>query len=194
MPEIAGILLAAGRGERFDRPGNKLLAPLADGRPVGVAALSNMRAAGIEVYAVVAAPDDRLAASLASQAVRLVVNPDAGNGMGSSLACGIAAAAHAQAWVVGLADMPWIRSSTVRAVIDALRGGAVLAAPRYRGRRGHPVGFGTPFRAALLALGGRSGARALLEQHRAELKLVDVDDPGILVDIDTPGDLDAPPG
>jgi molybdenum cofactor cytidylyltransferase len=189
VPEVAGILLAAGRGERFERPGNKLLAPLADGTPVGVAALRNMKAAGIEVYAVVAAPDDRLSASLKSEGARVVVNPDAGSGMGTSLACGVAATAPVQAWVVGLADMPWIQSSTVRAVVDALRRGAVLAAPRYRGRRGHPVGFGARFRAALLELGGDGGARALLEQHRVELRVIDLDDPGVLVDIDTLGDL-----
>jgi molybdenum cofactor cytidylyltransferase len=109
--------------------------------------------------------------------------------MGASLACGVEASAEAAGWVVALADMPWIEASTIRRVADAIAAGASLAAPCYRGERGHPVGFAASHRAALLALGGDEGARAILSRAGASLLRVDVDDPGVLRDVDTAGDL-----
>ncbi len=124
---------------------------------------------------------------------RLVTNPKPDRGMGTSLACGIAAAGDADAWLVGLADMPWIRPSTVRSLVDALREGARLVAPSYRGRRGHPVGFGAPLRDPLLQLRGDSGARVLLQEPGSRLKRIEVDDPGILLDVDAPQAIDRTP-
>ncbi|MDE2259940.1 MAG: hypothetical protein KGK17_06425, partial [Betaproteobacteria bacterium] len=59
---------------------------------------------------------------------------------------------------------------------------------RYRGQRGNPVGFSSHFREALMALRGDQGARRLLDVHRQEVCWLDVDDPGILLDIDVPND------
>src|SRR5581483_1569221 len=93
----------------------------------------------------------------------------------------------AEGWIVALADMPRIQSSTIEAVARALDGGASLVAPFYAGQRGHPVGFGAGHREALLSLDGDSGARALLKSER--VMRLDVDDAGILRDVDTPEDL-----
>ena len=86
--------------------------------------------------------------------------------------------------------MPRIRPETVRAVARALAGGAALAAPRYRGERGHPVGFSSRFRDELLALDDDSGARGIVARHRDELVLLDCDDAGIVLDVDVPEDLE----
>jgi molybdenum cofactor cytidylyltransferase len=133
--------------------------------------------------------DSALAASLAATGARVVVCADADDGMGRSLACGVAATAQADAWIVALADMPWIAPATYAAVIAALRGGAVVAAPFHRGERGHPVGFGGGCKAALLALTGDEGARSVIGARRDLLQRIDVDDPGALSDVDTPADL-----
>jgi molybdenum cofactor cytidylyltransferase len=110
-------------------------------------------------------------------------------GMGASLAHGVAQARGADGWVVALADMPRIQPETVKSVISALQQGALIAAPVYKGERGHPVGFGAALRDELLALDGDQGARALLERHRDSVRLIDCDDPGILIDIDRKSDL-----
>src|SRR5690349_10725836 len=109
--------------------------------------------------------------------------------MGASLACAVRAARDAGGFVVALADMPFIRSSTIAAVRDALAAGAPLAAPYFRARRGHPVGISANFRGELESLRGDEGARKLLGAHEASLVKVPVGDPGVLRDIDTPQDL-----
>jgi molybdenum cofactor cytidylyltransferase len=109
--------------------------------------------------------------------------------MGASLACGISACADADAWLIALADMPFVLPGTIARVAAALRGGAALAAPIFQGRRGHPVGLDRRFAPALLALTGDTGARTLLAQYDAQLIRVACDDPGVLRDVDTPADI-----
>lgn len=111
--------------------------------------------------------------------------------MGYSLAAGVAASRDARGWLVALADMPCIRVATLQAVAELIGGGAALAAPSYAGRRGHPVGFAARWRGALLALEGDEGARAILEQSRFLLHVLETDDPGVLQDVDSPADLAA---
>lgn len=191
---IVGILLAAGRATRFG--GDKLLAPLADGAadipsgtPVGVAAARHLVAALPESIAVVRPGDAALSVVLRATGLRIVECERAEEGMGASLACGVAAARDADAWIVALADMPWIASSTILAVAQAIEHGDDLAAPFYQGRRGHPVGFARRHYAALAALGGDSGARAVVEGARDRLVPIDVTDPGVLRDVDRAEDL-----
>ena len=114
---------------------------------------------------------------------------DAARGMGASLAHGVAQARGADGWVIALADMPRIAPETIRRIIAALEEGAPIAAPARAGERGHPVGFAASLRDELLALTGDQGARAVLERHPGELKLVECDDPGILLDVDRKGDI-----
>jgi molybdenum cofactor cytidylyltransferase len=93
---------------------------------------------------------------------------------------------------VALGDMPFVRPSSIAAVRDALAGGAALAAPFWRTRRGHPVGISGSFHQDLLALRGDEGAKALLAANAARMGKIPVGDPGVIRDIDTPADL-APP-
>lgn len=200
--EVVGILLAAGRGERFDPSGRqfKLLAPRGAGatpdEPLAVAAARALRSAVGTVIAVVRPGDEpgqaRLHTLLQAQGCTLVVcapGRSTGEGMGRSIACGVAARPHASGWIVALADMPSIDAATIAAVQAAIAAGAPSAAPSYRGRRGHPVGFGAVCGPALAALEGDAGARAVLLQHPP--RLIAVDDPGILYDVDHPADLAA---
>lgn len=185
-PHIAGVLLAAGSGARFG--GHKLLAPLPDGTAVAVAAARHLIDALPDSVVVLRPGDETLAALLAAEGLRIVVNPNANSGMGTSLACGVAAIG-ADGWIIALADMPAIRSATIQAVAEALAAGAPLAAPVYQGQRGHPIGFARRFQAALTALTGDRGGRDILAQHAEEVRLIETDDPGVLVDIDHAADI-----
>ena len=84
--------------------------------------------------------------------------------------------------------MPWIRVETIAAVAAAVGAGATLAAPVHGGVRGHPVGFGAACGPALAALADDFGARSLVAAHAGALLRIDVDDPGVLRDVDTPRD------
>lgn len=188
MPEgpIVGILLAAGSAMRFG--GTKLLAPLPDGTPLGVASLHHLATAVDAVVATVRPGDDALACALAAGGARVSVCPRATEGMGASLAWGVRAAPLAAGWLVALADMPWIASATIAGIADALRRGAAIAAPSFRHSRGHPVGFASRFYAELAALSGDEGAKAIL--GREGVRLIPTEDGGVLRDVDTPGDLE----
>jgi molybdenum cofactor cytidylyltransferase len=194
MPQrpVVGVLLAAGSGSRFG--GDKLLAKLADGRPLASAALSAL-AEGVDAVIVVVRPGDAALEALFGKSGALIgVCTNAAEGMGASLACGVRDVQRrfpdAQGAIIALADMPWLSSSTVAHIATALRRGAVLAAPTYRGARGHPVAIGARYFAEVQTLSGDEGARGLLAAHGAELELIAVDDPGVLRDVDTQSDLD----
>ena len=187
MTGVTAILLAAGAGRRFGT--NKLLYPLAGGEPVAIAAARNLVAAVPDAVAVVRDGDRALVDALAPIGLRIVENPRADAGMATSLVAGINAAPDAAAWLVALADMPWIHPRTIAALADALQAGASLVAPLHEGRRGNPVGFAARWRMKLLALTGDQGARDLLAAHAADLRLLPTHDPGVLLDVDSRADL-----
>jgi len=184
-----GVLLAAGRSTRFGS--DKLLHALPDGKPMALASAAAMLAALPRVVAVVSADNAVLRRLLAAQGCEIAIAPATDIGMGWSLAAGVAANDDAAGWVVALADMPFIRAETIMRVQAALAAGAVLAAPVFNGRRGHPVGFDRRFRQALLALQGDEGARQLLRAHADEIELIPCSDEGILRDIDRPAAIGA---
>lgn len=186
MAEITGVLLAAGFSARFG--GNKLLHELDHQALIAhsAAALAPCH----RVVAVVRADDELLQHSLHALGVECVLNPQPERGMGYSIACAIHAALHSDGWCLLPADMPWVMASTTSKLVEALCTGATLAAPCYRGRRGHPVAFGNHFADSLCALDGDNGARSILEQHVEELTLIDTDNAGVLADIDSKRDLE----
>jgi molybdenum cofactor cytidylyltransferase len=186
---IVGILLAAGSSRRFG--GDKLLHPLADGTPLLAASARLLAGALDEVIAVVRPEQEAAAALLRAVGVEVLPCARAEQGMGASIACGVAACADAQGWLIALGDMPFVRPATVGAVAAALGAGAPIAAPSFRGRRGHPVGFARRFGAELMHLAGDTGARQLLARHASELRLLSCDDAGVVRDVDVPADLAA---
>lgn len=179
---MQGILLAAGRSTRFGS--NKLLYPLDDGTPMALAAARNIKAALPEVLAVVNGQEPVLAALLQQAGLHVTVCPGADAGMATSLAWGVAQSINAGGWLIALADMPWIRPGTIRAVAVSIATPRTIAAPTYQGRRGHPVAFGRAYGQELMALTGDQGARRLLASHAAEVVLQRCQDPGVLRDVD----------
>ncbi len=189
MVTINGVLLAAGAASRFG--GDKLLYPLEDGVAIGARAARNLIAAGLDVVAVVKPGDFPLYEMFEQEGCSVTFCPHAERGMGASLAHGVNFFRNADGWVIALGDMPLIRPETIRQVVRALTEGAAIAAPAYRGERGHPVGFGAQFGSELMALSGDSGARSVLERHKDKIRLVDCDDPGVLFDVDRRTDITA---
>lgn len=189
---IVGILLAAGRGARFDPAGieDKLLQRMADGEPVVAASARHLLAAmpGLRhVQAVVRPAGERVQAILDALGCTVSVCADAGQGMGVSLAHALQQVRDADAWVIALADMPYVQPQTITALVTALHAGADIAVPVCDGRRGNPVAFSRLHLAQLLASQGDQGARSLLQTQ--PVTEVMVDDHGIFRDIDVPGDL-----
>lgn len=184
------LLLAAGRGSRFDAHEHKLLQPFVhhDGRN-GIVATATA-AALLEVMPVVAVVH---AAGPLADALRqagctvCMPSADTPREMSASLRCGLQHAADASGWLVALADMPRVQPATLRRLRDALAAGASMVAPVMQGRRGNPAGFSRTHLQDLLALQGDRGARALLE--RPALVEIAVEDAGIFADVDTPADL-----
>jgi len=170
------IVLAAGRGERFRAAGGtsgKLDALLA-GRPVLDHVLQAVQDSGLPYH---------------------VVRPQhlkdaARDGMGDSIAAGVAATANASGWLMLPGDLPLIQASTLRRMADALMtlpADAHTVAPQVQGQRAHPVGFRRACQPLLLALHGDEGARRLLRQYPP--RIIDIEDEGAVWDVDTPDRL-----
>jgi molybdenum cofactor cytidylyltransferase len=186
----AVVVLAAGRGSRFRGLQHKLMQGLG-ASTVLASTLSNAIATGLPVLVVTTEP---LAEVVGRHVATrdMVVLPPVGSpasqalGMGYSIAAGVAARSDASGWLILPADMPMVRASTLRAVADELDGHAVAYA-QYRGLRGHPVGFSAELYSELVLLTGDEGARRLVARYPASA--VEVDDPGVLLDVDTEDDL-----
>ncbi|MGD2117408.1 MAG: nucleotidyltransferase family protein [Chromatiales bacterium] len=184
---ITGILLAAGASTRFGS--TKLLHPLADGIPIGIASAQNLLHALPESIAVVRPQDQALIDAYEALGLKVVINTQAELGMATSIAVGVQAASQSDGWLIALADMPWVQPTTIELMKEELLAGASIAAPVYRGQRGNPVGFSARWRDELLALQGDTGARELLRQYGHEISLLDTNDRGVMIDVDHPNDL-----
>jgi molybdenum cofactor cytidylyltransferase len=186
------IVLAAGLGSRFSAAGHKLAQPLegdGDAGTVLAVTLRNAIASRLPVRVVATGELAPLACQQVAACDVVIVPAQAhGRGIGDSIAAGVAASADALGWLVLPADMPRLRPATLQKVAEALRTNAVAYA-QYRGRRGHPVGFAAELYSELVALGGDEGARRLIARYPAQA--VDVDDAGVLIDVDTVQDLAA---
>ncbi len=184
------IVLAAGLGARFGDICHKLDQPLGS-RTVLAQTLLNAVATGLPVVVVTTEPLAAVARGHVA-ARDVLVLPPVGTpghpllGMGFSIATGVAARPEASGWLVLPGDMPMVQPSTIQAVARQLPTYPVVYA-QHGGRRGHPVGFGPELFSELATLAGDEGAHRLVARYPAHA--VDVEDVGILMDIDRPEDL-----
>ncbi|MFK3816575.1 NTP transferase domain-containing protein [Pseudomonas sp. NPDC089407] len=178
------LLLAAGRGTRFGA--DKRRATLADGRSLLAHSVQRARAVFDDVRVVLREGERGEDFGLPADC-RIIDSPDAALGMGHSLAAGAQSLGDSQAQAVAilLGDMPWIESATLRRLVEASSASNIVL-PRHAGQQGHPVIFGREFWPALGQLSGDEGARAVVQAHRARCMMVEVDDAGVLLDVDTP--------
>ena len=187
--KLVGILLAGGDARRFG--GNKLAVPLSGGTPLGVCSAERLRAAVDELLVVIPEGNPATRALFADRYATTVCR-DARDGVGRSIAHGVSICRDADAWLIALADMPFIDTATILAVAAALTSRSAIIRPRYRGRAGHPVGFGATYGEDLMDLQGDVGARSVVNAHRGMLRFIDTEDAGVVTDIDRPEDLEDP--
>ena len=188
---VHGVVLAAGTSSRYG-PENKLLEPI-DGEPLVRHAARALVASQVEAVTIVVGHEaDRVRRTVAELPLSIRENPDYETGQSTSVREGIraAAAAGADAAVIALGDMPDVSPTTVDTLVAGYeRGAGTAIAPAYDGQRGNPVLFDHRFFDALADVSGDTGGREIL-RSAADATLIEVDDPGVARDVDTPADLD----
>ena len=124
--------------------------------------------------------------------LKVVINESYQQGMGTSLRTGLAAlSSGTNAALIVLADQPFVRAETLDRLIDQYeQSGAQIAIPIYKGFRGNPVLLGRSVFPEVMALTGDIGCRAIFGNHVEGIVKVLVDDIGILLDLDTKGDVE----
>jgi len=187
---IAALVLAAGRAVRMGSP--KLLLPVG-GEALLARVLRAARASRCDdVLVVVGAGAEDITAAAREAGARAVLNPRYAEGMGTSVAAGIAALPdECEAVVVLLGDQPFVGPEIINALIDAHRDtGRPLVASRYGTVRGAPMLIGRDLFDEARALDGDVGARVLLRRHPELVAEVDVGEGPASWDVDTPDDLE----
>jgi molybdenum cofactor cytidylyltransferase len=182
------LVLAAGSGSRFPGSLHKLQQPLAGGTVLGSTVRHAVRSQLPVLVVTTAALQPLVAEQLALRDVLVLSPAEAARGMAYSIAQGVAERSGAPGWLVLPGDMPLVQSGSLLAVAQALEDHPVAYA-QYRGRRGHPVGFSAELYSELVRLDGDDGARRIVARYPAYG--AEVDDPGVLTDIDTAADLAA---
>lgn len=177
----AGIILAAGESRRMGSP--KALLRYRD--QTFLDTLIALFAAWCSpVIVVLGAHADEIRGGVARDAV-FVFNPNYLSGQTSSMQCGLRAVPfEADGVLFTLADHPAVAASTIEALAAEPR--PLIRVPRFEGRRGHPVWFSNALIPEFLALPADGAARDVVYSHAAETEYLDVDDPGIVADIDDP--------
>jgi len=183
-----GLILAAGESRRMGSP--KALLEL-QGETFLDRLIGLFSRYCSPVIAVLGAGKENVRAGLrrAGEAL-LVENPDFRLGQLSSMQCGLRAVpAEAEGVLFTLVDHPGVTSGTIGRLLDAPAGScapAPLRIPRYEGRRGHPVWISRSLVPEFLALPAGSSAREVLARYADRIAYIDVDDPGVLADVDDP--------
>lgn len=188
IQSVAALMLAAGYSRRFGT--DKRRATLADGRSLLAASLA-LPCSMLEEVWLVLRPDESITELGLPANIKLVQHPLTAQGMGHSLAAGaerLLAESRADAVAIFLADMPAIRRDSLETLFAHASANAIVL-PSYQGKRGHPVLFGRAFWPQLATLNGDAGAKPVLQQHPEAVRIVELNDPGVLQDIDTPADL-----
>ena len=183
---VGVLLLAAGSSRRFGT--DKRYARLASGETILESCVRTVQDAKLPLLVCLPAGDTRTPEVLRQFRVDSYQCRNSARGIGATLAESIGQVTQWRGVIVGLADMPYIRSSSYRIVADQLESDGICV-PRYGGEQGHPVGFGRLFFPALAGLSGDLGARKMLQQHPHRITYLDVSDSGILRDIDSRDDL-----
>ncbi|MBL4790958.1 MAG: NTP transferase domain-containing protein [Kordiimonadaceae bacterium] len=184
----AAIVLAAGKSSRSGQS-HKLLSRMGHVTVIEKT-LQCLAAAGIQLPLVVTGHRaDEIAAATASNTIRLIPNPNYASGMASSLSAGVGALKGdvAQCFIC-LGDMPFVRAETFAALSKSAANisEAEIFIPTFNGKRGNPVLWRSSQFAKLRSVTGDKGGRVLIRDQDAVVMEIPVDDPGILIDLDTP--------
>jgi molybdenum cofactor cytidylyltransferase len=184
------VVTAAGSAERFG--GKKLLTPI-DGEPLLDRTIDALLDGGVAEVIVVVGKDaraelERDVNAMLDPRVRAVENHDPSRGMFSSIQEGVAQA-QGDPILVMPGDMPFVSAETVRAVIAAYERKRAIVSPRYRGKRGHPVALPASLRDEIRLADPRATLHDVIHAHTDMRVDIDVEDRGIVRDVDRPEDL-----
>lgn len=180
------VVPAAGRGSRFGGPQHKLAQPFEGSTVLGTTIRHAIETQLPVVVVTTAALAPLVSSLLATRDVIVLSAGEAARGMGYSIAAGVAERSGSAGWIVLPGDMPLVRPGTLLAIATALEQHPVVYA-QHRGRRGHPVGFSAELYSELMQLDGDDGARRVVARYPAHGE--EIDDPGVLMDVDRPADL-----
>ena len=190
---VAVVILAAGKSARMGEA--KQLLRLGEGTVLGQT-VENVRASSVdEAVMVLGASAEAIREQLPAEILglaRVVVNPEYETGMASSLRAGLAAlGSDVDAAVIVLGDQPFVRAATLDRIIEEYRRtGAQIVIPMYEGARGNPVLLDRSLFREAMALEGDVGCRAIFTKHAEGVVYLEVDDSGVLLDIDSRGDYE----
>ncbi len=180
------IILAAGSSRRMGS--QKLLMPFGNGTIFETVVDQVLKSKLSEVVVVLGADHEKVRQALGERPVRFCHNTEHEKGMFSSVICGLQSVpADAGAVLIYLGDQPGIPPAVTNAVIEAYNEelfGIVI--PVHMHRRGHPLLVDLKYRKEIEKLDLEEGLRALRHHFPQDVLEVEVDEPGILVDIDTP--------
>src|SRR5262245_59878409 len=185
------LVVAAGFSRRFGA--DKRLHRLADHQPILIATLRIYCAAFPNVAVVVRSDDSAIAQLVMTSFPRhpplLVTTDHAAAGMGASLADGVRRLLAWDYLFIGLGDMPYVRVVTLRTLQRAMLEARHDALPRivvplHNGLPGHPVGFSCEYYGDPMELDGDRGARSVIGAYASDVRQVQLDDDGIVRDID----------
>jgi len=186
----AGLILAAGESRRMGFP----KALLQYGKETFLDTLTALLGARCSpVIVVLGAHADRIRAGAVRPAT-FVENPDWARGMTTSLQCGLRAVPpDADGVLFTLVDHPAASPATLDALLapPGPGGAPLVRVPRYRAKRGHPIWFDRQLIPEFLALPADGAAREVVRRHVDRTEFLDLDDPGVVADIDNPDDYRA---
>lgn len=184
---ITAIILAAGESKRMGQP--KMLLPWEEGTVLSHVISVYQKSGLADILVVTGGAREEVETLASEQNARIVHNSDFASGeMLSSIQCGLRALTHqTQGALIGLGDQPQVQEGSVRMVCEAFEETrSTLVVPSYQMRRGHPWLVARPFWDELLNLGSPKSPRDFLNARQDEIHYVNVDDPNILADLDTP--------
>lgn len=185
---VTGIILAAGASSRMGRP----KALLTWRGETFLDRLIRLLGASCDGVIVVLGEHEAMIRQRASRLgeCQVVVNPDPDRGQFSSLRLALNEVSGAALFIP--VDMPSVAADTVAVLVEALREGFEgFLLPRYQGRRGHPAACGIQGVRLLLEAPEESNAKAVIASHEPLSTAMDLDDPGVVRDVDTPADYAA---
>jgi len=184
---IAGLILAAGESSRM---GTDKATLTYRGQTFLELIVQTLREVGIDPIAVVLGHHaQEIQRHVKIEAAQVVINPDYTSGQTSSLQVGLRSliADNLEAIVLCLVDHPAVSAETVRRLVATFREcGAPVVIPTCRGRRGHPVLIGRQVFGELLRLASDTGADSVLRKYRQATQFVEVEDEGVVIDVDDP--------
>lgn len=188
MAKIKALVLAAGFSSRMGR--NKMLLPFADSTVIESTAQAFLKSDLNGVAVVLGNEKEKIQQILAPYPIQFIENCRFAQGMSTSLREGIKCLMNdpeLDGVMISPGDMPFMKQETINFILEKFQETSYpIIIPQYQGKKGHPVLFARSLFPQLMEISGDMGARDVVRQNFKQCLLLEVNDPGILIDIDSP--------